>query len=80
MLDWFSTLAAGSKLPIDVTTELLERGFVVIPGPVPSDLLANAYTAAVASANRDDIRIGSTSTKVSDFTRLGSVAQYVLAL
>ena len=63
-------MAAGSELPMDAASELQERGFVVLPGPVPSDrmeLLANAYTAAVASATGDDIRIGSTSTKVSDF-------------
>ena len=44
MFDWFSTLAAGSELPMDT-----------------------AYTAAVASAIGDDITIGSTSTRVSDF-------------
>src|SRR3954469_19756775 len=72
MFDWFSTLAAGSKLPVDATSELRERGFVVIPGPVWPDVLANAYTAAVASATSDDIRIGSTSTKVNDFVNRGA--------
>ena len=70
MFDWFSTLAAGSELPRAAASELQERGFVVLPGAVPSDRmerLANAYTAAVASATSDDIRIGSTSTRVSDF-------------
>ena len=70
MFDWFSTLAAGSEIPVGVASELHERGFVVIPGPEPSDrmdLLVDAYTAAVASATGDDIRIGSTSTRVSDF-------------
>jgi len=73
MFDWFSTLAAGSELPMDATSELQERGFVVIPGPVPPDVLANTYTAAVASATSDDIRIGSTSTKVNDFVNRGAV-------
>jgi len=70
MFDWFSTLAAGSELPMDAASELEERGFVVLPGAVPSDRmerLVNAYTAAVASATGDDIRVGSTSTRVSDF-------------
>jgi hypothetical protein len=70
MFDWFSTLAAGSELPADAASELQERGFVVLPGPVPPDRmerLANAYTAAVDSATGDDIRIGSTSTRVNDF-------------
>ena len=55
---------------MDTASELQERGFVVLPGPVPSDRmerLDNAYTAAVASAIGDDITIGSTSTRVSDF-------------
>ncbi|HWM90392.1 MAG TPA: phytanoyl-CoA dioxygenase family protein [Thermoanaerobaculia bacterium] len=75
MFDWFSTLAAGSELPMDAVSELQERGFVVIPGPVASDrmeLLVNAYTAAVASAAGDDIKIGSTSTRVSDFVNRGA--------
>jgi hypothetical protein len=55
MFDWFGTLAAGSKLPMDATSELQERGFVVIHGPMRSDLLANAYTSAVASSTSNDI-------------------------
>ena len=60
---------------MDAASELQERGFVVLPGPVPSErmeLLADAYTAAVASATGDDIRIGSTSTRVSDFVNRGA--------
>jgi hypothetical protein len=75
MLDWFSTLAAGSELPMDAASELQERGFIVLPGAVPSERmerLADAYTAAVASATDDDTRIGSTSTRVSDFVNRGA--------
>ena len=75
MFDWFSTLAAGSELPTDTASALQQRGFVVLPGPVPSDRmeqLANAYTAAVASATGDDITIGSTSTRVSDVVNRGA--------
>ena len=74
MSDWFSTVAAGSELSMDAAAELQERGFTVLPGPVPSDVverLANAYTAAVASATADDVKIGSTSTRVSDFVNRG---------
>jgi hypothetical protein len=35
MFDWFSTLAAGSELPMGAASELQEQGFVVIPGPEP---------------------------------------------
>jgi hypothetical protein len=72
MSDWFSTLAAGSELPMNAASELQERGFVVVPGPMRPELLANAYTAAVASATSEDIRIGSTSTKVNDFVNRGA--------
>ena len=74
MSDWFSTLAAGSELSMDAAAELQERGFIVLPGPVPSDRverLANAYTAAAASATAEHVRIGSTSTRVSDFVNRG---------
>lgn len=76
MSDWFDTLAAGSELPLDAALELQERGFVVLPGVVPADRmerLSDAYDAAFASATGDDIRIGSTSTKVSDFVNRDAV-------
>jgi ectoine hydroxylase-related dioxygenase (phytanoyl-CoA dioxygenase family) len=53
--------------------EIEQQGFVVIPGPFDRmDVLGDAYDAAVASATRDDIRIGSTSTKVKDFVNRGA--------
>jgi hypothetical protein len=42
---------------------------------VPSDQmkpLVDAYTAAVTSATGDDIKIGSTSTRVNDFVNRGA--------
>src|SRR4029079_19476211 len=72
MSEWFSTLAAGSELPMDAASELQERGFVVIPGPTRSELVPKSSTAAVAAASSDDIRIGSTSTKVNDFVNRGA--------
>ena len=73
--DWFSMWAAGSELPIGAASELLERGFVVLPGLVPSDQmerLVNAYDAAVSSAIDNDVRIGSASTRVNDFVNRGA--------
>ena len=67
-------LTTGSELATDAASELLERGFVVLPGPVPfeqMERLAGAYDAAVASASADEVRIGSTSTRVSDFVNRG---------
>ena len=59
-------MSSGSKLE--------DRGFVVLPGVVAEDRLerlAAAYTAVMTSATGDDIRIGSTSTKVADLVNRG---------
>ena len=74
MSDWFTRYATGNALPAHAASELDERGFVVLSGPVPSermDELAEAYTAAFAAAG-DDMRVGSTSTKVVDFVNRGT--------
>jgi hypothetical protein len=75
MSDWFSTLATGNELPVHAASELEARGFVVLPGvvaPESMERLTTAYTEAVTSATGDDIRVGSTSTKVSDFVNRGA--------
>src|SRR3972149_6499494 len=75
MSDWFSPLATGNDLPAHAASELEERGFVVLPGMVAAESLERlitAYTEAVTSATGDDIRVGSTSTKVSDFVNRGA--------
>ena len=75
MSHWFTTLAAGNELPVHAASELDERGFTVLPGMVAADSrerLTTAYTEAVTSATGDDIRVGSTSTKGSDFVNRGS--------
>jgi hypothetical protein len=74
MSEWFSTLAAGDELPAHAASELGERGFVVLPGVVAGEglkRLTTAYDEAVASATGDDIRVGRTSTKVSDLANRG---------
>jgi hypothetical protein len=53
---------------------LQESGFVVLAGPYPVERIegvADAYDAAVGSAVEDDVRIGSTSTRVVDFVNRG---------
>lgn len=50
-------------------------GFVVIPGPIAPDKLsqfASSNDAAIASASPDDVKIGSTTTRVRDFINRGS--------
>jgi hypothetical protein len=74
MLNWFSTLAAGSQLPVGAASELQERGFIVLRDAVSSERmerLAHAYSVAVASAIGDDVHVGSASTRVSDFVNRG---------
>jgi hypothetical protein len=74
MRDWFSTLAAESSLPVDAVSDLAERGFVVLPGSVPSEdmnALVAAYSAAMTSASHEDTRVGTTSTRVTDFVNRG---------
>jgi ectoine hydroxylase-related dioxygenase (phytanoyl-CoA dioxygenase family) len=54
--------------------ELDEAGFTIIPGPVPVaglTQLAAAYDAAVGSAVSDDIKVGSSTTRVRDFVNRG---------
>lgn len=75
MDDGLSTLAGGSELPPDRARELHEHGFVVLSGMVPAgrtDRLARAYDAAVASADENDVRTGSTTTRVTDFVNRGA--------
>lgn len=49
---------------------------MVIPGPFPAErcgAVADAYDAAVDSAAEADVRVGSTSTRVTDFVNRGPV-------
>lgn len=53
---------------------LAERGFVVIEriiSPVALVRLAKLYDVAVAAASPDDVRVGSTTTRVNDFVNRG---------
>jgi len=75
MQDWFNIISAEYQLPVSATQDLRDVGFVVIPGPIAPDKLAQlaaAYDAAIASASPDDMKIGSTTTRVRDFINRGS--------
>ena len=75
MDDWFSTLSTGRELPPDRAQELHERGFVVLSSPAlvgQTYQLACAYDAQVESAAKDDVRTGSTTTRVTDFVNRGA--------
>ncbi len=74
MHDWFSIIGAGCELSADVVQELQDVGFVVIPGLVaPEGLaqLAAAYDSAVDSASSEDVSIGGSTTRVHDFVNRG---------
>jgi hypothetical protein len=73
MDEYFSTIAAESKLPENIARQLADSGYVVIEGPVAHnkcEQLAKAYDAAVLAAHPDDVRISS-STRISDFVNRG---------
>ncbi|MDT4895412.1 MAG: hypothetical protein QOH25_489 [Acidobacteriota bacterium] len=75
MQDWFNIIGAGCQLPASALQDLRDIGFVVILGPIAPDKLAHlaaAYDAAVASASPDDVKVGSTTTRVRDFVNRGS--------
>jgi ectoine hydroxylase-related dioxygenase (phytanoyl-CoA dioxygenase family) len=55
--------------------ELDKAGFTVVPGVLPAEHLASvaaAYDAAVESAPPDDIRVGSSTTRVSGLVNRGT--------
>jgi hypothetical protein len=69
----YRTIAAQSHLSADIATRLSEDGFVVIPGPVAPEgiaQLAEAYDRVIATADPADIRVAS-STRVTDFACRG---------
>lgn len=67
-------LAAPGELGAEAADTLRERGFVVLPGPAVAKIrrLASAYDAAVASAADEDVKAGSTTTRVNDFVNRGA--------
>jgi Phytanoyl-CoA dioxygenase (PhyH) len=73
---WFSSIAAEMQLLPSAVCDLQDNGFVIIPGPVPMGKLAelaNTYDQAVLQADHDDISVGGSTTRVSDFVNRYSV-------
>jgi ectoine hydroxylase-related dioxygenase (phytanoyl-CoA dioxygenase family) len=70
MDDWFSLFKMGCELSGDALKDLQEIGFIVIPGPYEDTALpqiAAIYDSLMESASDDDKRIGSSTTRVTDF-------------
>ena len=64
----------GFDLPASSRQELGEVGFTIIPGPVPVNELAQlvtTYDTAVSDAIFDDVKVGSSTTRVRDFVNRG---------
>ena len=68
--NWFASISAETQLSSEAMDALRTDGFFVMPGPVPEARLADLahrYDEAVASALPEDIKTGSTTTRVRDF-------------
>ncbi len=68
------SLAAFNALAPGAAAELLEQGFVVLPAAVAPERLehlSEAYTLAMDSATGADIRVGTATTRVTDFVNRG---------
>ncbi len=73
-MDCLSEILDSFELPACARQELDEAGFTVLPGPMPAGDLAHlsaAYDAAIASASPEDVKVGSSTTRVRDFVNRG---------
>ncbi|MEP6571736.1 MAG: phytanoyl-CoA dioxygenase family protein [Gemmatimonadota bacterium] len=74
MDEWFTKFYERRTLPAPAAEELMERGYVVLPGPIPAESipkLQSSYDAAVASAAEADVGRGRASIRVNDFVNRG---------
>lgn len=72
----FQQICSGSRLPSQSVRQLVESGFVLIPGPVsgdPFNELTAAYDELMAVAAGPDFKIASTTTRMSDLLTYASV-------
>jgi hypothetical protein len=83
MVDWFSTLSTKRVLTDEAASRLDQDGFVVIPDVVSCERMGNLtseYDAAEMSATAPDKRVGSTSTRVSDYVNRGAAFDSIYLL
>src|ERR1051325_3210108 len=70
MDNWFASISTETQLSDGAAYALDTAGFMVMPGPVGGAslaALAHLYDDAVSGADPDDIKVGSTTTRVRDF-------------
>jgi hypothetical protein len=73
MDSWFASIAAETHLATDALHALQVDGFIVLHGVVPQarlEKLTQRYDQAISGAAPDDIKVGSTTTRVGDFVNL----------
>jgi ectoine hydroxylase-related dioxygenase (phytanoyl-CoA dioxygenase family) len=74
MQDCLSAVMDVFELPAGARQQLDDAGFTVIPGAVSAEDLAPmraAYDASIATAAPDDVKVGSSTTRVRDFVNRG---------
>jgi Phytanoyl-CoA dioxygenase (PhyH) len=74
MDDWIQEISSGGTLPEWAACNLHEKGFVIIPGPVPPaemTALAEAYDMALATADPGDVSQGRTTSRMHDLVNRG---------
>jgi len=70
MNHWFGSMNAQEHLSASAVQSLLDDGFVIIPGAVPGQELvglSQSYDQAVQHADNNDISVGGSTTRISDF-------------
>jgi hypothetical protein len=73
---YFQQIRSGSTLPSQSVRQLVESGFVIIPGPTSGDLfneLTAAFDEVMALASGPDFKIASATTRMSDLLSYGPV-------
>lgn len=76
----YSAIASDFSLPREAAEDLDVHGFTVTQGAltrIQAAQLEAAYDAAVSGADPEDIKIGSTTTRVSDFVNRGSAFDWL---
>jgi ectoine hydroxylase-related dioxygenase (phytanoyl-CoA dioxygenase family) len=71
----FDRIASGSELGPDAERQLLDSGFLVVPGAVGPERigqLARAYDSVIAAATPPDLRTGSDTTRVHGLVSRGA--------
>lgn len=76
MDDYFAQIRASQELPPQMVKQLAECGFLTITGPLSGTQfseLTDAYDQAMVEASGASLRIGSTTTRISDVLNFNPV-------